>query len=188
MNTGIVINAASAADAAALLDIYSDYVRNTAISFEYEPPSLEEFSSRIEHVLEKFPYLAARRGDELLGYAYAKAFHERKAYSWVVEVSIYVSKDARGMGLGRRLYEELEKLLKKQGVLHLVACVADPKQEDEYLSHNSRDFHEHMGFKLYGEFKHCGYKFGRWYNMLWLSKQINEYAEPQSEVIPLRDI
>lgn len=188
MNSDIVIVPASLADAGALLDIYSHYVQNTAISFEYEPPSLEEFEKRIEHVLEKFPYLTARRGDEILGYAYAKAFHERRAYSWVVEVSIYVLKDARGLGLGRRLYEELEKLLKKQGVLHLVACVADPEREDEYLSHNSRNFHEHMGFKLFGEFKRCGCKFSRWYNMLWLSKQINDYTEPQPEVIPLREI
>ena len=188
MSTPIIIDSVSPADAGALLDIYSHYVQNTAISFEYEPPSLEEFEQRIEHVLDSFPYLAARRGDEILGYAYAKAFHERKAYSWVVEVSIYVSRDAHGLGLGRRLYEELEALLKKQGVIHLVACVADPEQEDEYLSHNSRNFHEHMGFKLFGEFKHCGYKFDRWYNMLWLSKQINDFTEPQPDVLPLRAI
>jgi len=188
MKDKIIINAATPADAGALLEIYSHYVLNTAISFEYEVPDVAEFTRRIEHVLESFPYLAARRGDELLGYAYAKAFHERKAYSWVVEVSIYVSKDARGLGLGRRLYEELEAQLKKQGVIHLVACVADPETEDEYLSHNSRNFHRHMGFELFGEFRRCGRKFGRWYNMLWLSKQINGFTEPQPDIIPLGEI
>lgn len=188
MKSDIIINSVSVADAPALLDIYSHYVLNTAISFEYEVPSVEEFESRIAHVLERFPYIAARRGDEILGYAYARAFHERRAYSWVVEVSIYIHRYAHGLGLGRRLYEELERLLKKQSVIHLVACVADPEWEDEYLSHNSRNFHEHMGFKLFGEFKRCGYKFDRWYNMLWLSKQINDYAQPQPEVISLREI
>jgi len=188
MNEDIRIRPVCPDDAEALLAIYAPYVQGTAISFEYEVPSVEEFRQRIEHVLEKFPYIAAERDGKLLGYSYAKAFHSRPAYSWVVEVSIYIAKEARGMGLGRMLYAELESLLKKQGIILLVACVAEPPQEDEYLSFNSRNFHEHMGYTLYGRLEHCGYKFGRWYNMLWLKKQIGSYCQPQPEVKPLYEI
>lgn len=188
MSEEIRIVPVSPADAEELLGIYAHYVNNTAVSFEYEPPSVEEFRHRIEHVLEGFPYIAAKKDGRFLGYAYAKAFHERKAYSWVVEVSIYVHKDCRGMGLGRLLYTGLEGLLKAQGVIHLVACVAAPDEEDEYLTHSSRLFHERMGYRVFGHFPRCGHKFGRWYGMLWLSKQINGFEDPQPEIKRLSEL
>lgn len=179
----IIIRQARAEDARALLDIYTPYVLGTAITFEYEPPTEEEFLSRIEHISARFPYLVAQRGDELLGYAYAKPFHERPAFSWTAESSIYLRPDATGLGLGRRLYEELEALLEKQGIVQLVALVAATENEDEYLSNNSSEFHRHMGFEEFGRLSRCGCKFSRWYDMLWLVKQLNAYSQPQPPVI-----
>ena len=108
-NAEYKIRTATEDDAAALLAIYDYYVQNTAITFEYDTPSLEEFKNRIHKIKEKFPYLVIEQGKEILGYAYASSFHERAAYQWCVEMSIYLDKDVRRGGLGRMLYEELEK-------------------------------------------------------------------------------
>ena len=81
-NTFITIRTATLSDAQALLNIYAPYVEHTAITFEYDVPSVEEFAYRIEHTLQKYPYLIAEKNGSLLGYAYASPFHERPAYDW----------------------------------------------------------------------------------------------------------
>jgi phosphinothricin acetyltransferase len=170
-----VIRLATVEDAPKLLGIYRYYVESTAITYEYDVPSLEEFEKRIENVLKNFPYLVAEQDGTILGYAYASKFHERAAYQWSVEMSIYLDKDQKGNGLGRMLYEELEKRLKDQGILNLYACIGYPEKEDEYLTYDSVRFHEKMGYKLIGEFHKCGKKFDRWYNMVWMEKIIGEH-------------
>ena len=164
------------ADATQLLDIYSYYVKNTAITFEYDVPSLEEFENRIESITKKYPYLCVEKDGKILAYAYANTFKPRQAYQWNVELSIYVDKYARKTGLGRALYESLEAELKKQGIINLYACIGVPNEkEDEYLNFNSQKFHEHMGFKTVGTFRNCGKKFDRWYAMIWMEKIIGEH-------------
>lgn len=169
------IRLATVEDAPKLLEIYRYYVESTAITYEYDVPSLEEFEKRIENVLKNFPYLVAEQDGTILGYAYASKFHERAAYQWSVEMSIYLDKDQKRNGLGRMLYEELEKRLKAQGILNLYACIGYPEKEDEYLTYDSVRFHEKMGYKLIGEFHKCGKKFDRWYNMVWMEKIIGEH-------------
>ncbi len=171
----IEIRLAKADDAEELLDIYRYYVENTAISFEYETPSAEEFKGRIENTLKKYPYLAAVHNGKIMGYAYAGAFIWRAAYDWSVETTIYVAKDVRRCGIGRMLYEVLEQSLKDMGILNLYACVGYPEEDDEYLTKNSVQFHEHLGFELVGRFHKCGRKFSRWYDMVWMEKIIGEH-------------
>ena len=171
----MVIRAATREDAGSLLKIYSYYVENTAISFEYVTPSLDEFSKRISSTLEKYPYIVLEDDGLIRGYAYAGAFHSRAAYAHCCEVTIYLDHDSKGNGYGKALYETLEKALKKMGIINLYACIADPKVEDEYLTKNSECFHQHMGYTKVGEFHKCGYKFGRWYNMIWMEKMIGEH-------------
>lgn len=162
-----------------LLSIYAPYVKKTAITFEYEVPSLEEFAGRVRHTLEKYPYFVAEAGTEILGYAYAGPFHERAAYEWSCEMSIYLRQDSKRQGIGRLLYETLEKTLKAQNILNLYACIAYPQTEDEYLTRDSVRFHERRGYHLIGEFHQCGYKFGRWYDMVWMEKHLgNHKADP----------
>lgn len=175
------IVAVSPEDAGELLKIYAPYVENTAITFEYQVPSREEFENRIRQTLRRYPYLAAKRGDEFLGYAYAGAFHDRAAYGWAVETSIYVAADRKRQGLGRRLHDGLEHVLREQGILNMNACIACPAVEDEYLTRDSIQFHQHLGYRLVGEFRQCGYKFHRWYNMVWMEKWIGEHRENQAE-------
>ena len=183
----IIIRTATPEDAKELLEIYAPYVKNTAITFEYEVPSEDEFKKRIEQVLEKYPYLVAENNGEIVGYAYASAFHSRAAYQWGVETSIYVKKCKRNSGIGKVLYQELERILKLQNILNLNACIAYPEVEDEYLTKNSVEFHQHLGYELIGEFHKCGYKFNRWYNMVWMEKHIGEHSEEPLPVIPFRE-
>ena len=178
-NTSITIRMANPADAQALLNIYAPYVINTAITFEYDVPSLEEFASRIAHTLEKYPYLIAEEGGNILGYAYASPFHDRPAYDWAVETSIYVDQNIKHRGIGRKLHDALESTLREQGILNMNACIAYPPEEDEHLDKNSVEFHAHMGYRLVGEFYKCGYKFNRWYNMVWMEKMIGEHLSDQ---------
>ena len=148
-------------DAEKILAIYSYYVKNTAISFEHDVPSLDEFQGRIVRTLERYPYLVLEEKGVILGY----------------EVSIYVERHAKGRGYGRMLYEALETALKKAGILNLYACIADPVTEDEYLTRNSEHFHSHLGYTKVGRFHNCGYKFNRWYNMIWMEKIIGEHQK-----------
>ena len=178
-NTSITIRMANPADAQALLNIYAPYVINTAITFEYDVPSVEEFSSRIAHSLEKYPYLIAEEGGNILGYAYASPLHDRPAYDWAVETSIYVDQNIKHRGIGRKLHDALESTLREQGILNMNACIAYPPEEDEHLDKNSVEFHAHMGYRLVGEFYKCGYKFNRWYNMVWMEKLIGEHLSDQ---------
>ena len=178
-NTFITIRTATLSDAQALLNIYSPYVEHTAITFEYDVPSVEEFASRIKNTLQKYPYLVAEKNGRLLGYAYASPFHERPAYDWAVEISIYVDQNIKHQGIGRRLHDALEDALRSQGILNMNACIAYPPEEDEYLDKNSVEFHTHMGYRLVGEFYKCGYKFHRWYNMVWMEKLIGNHLSDQ---------
>lgn len=171
-----MIRPATPEDAQRLLEIYGYYVENTAISFEYEVPSLEEFRTRIQNTLKFFPYLVIEEEGKIWGYAYAGRFATRAAYAHSAELSIYLDLEAKGRGYGRALYEALEQELRGQGILNLYAHVADPIQEDEYLTRNSEHFHQHMGFTTVGKFHQCGRKFGRWYNILCMEKIIGEHT------------
>lgn len=172
--TQIKIRTATLEDAPRLVEIYSYYVEETAISFEYETPDVEQFQARMARIIKNFPYLVAEVGGEIVGYAYAKSFIERAAYKFSVELTIYLDKNFRRQGIGRELYRQLEKNLRAAGKKNLYVCVGYPEIEDEYLNLNSVKFHDHMGFKICGKFTNCGYKFNRHYSMVWMEKIIGD--------------
>ncbi len=78
------IRLATPDDAPALLAIYEPYVRQTAITCEYEVPSVEEFAGRIERTLKRYPYLVMELDGRPVGYAYVSALNSREAYDWSV--------------------------------------------------------------------------------------------------------
>ena len=171
------IRVVSPADAPELLAIYAPYVTDTTISFEYVPPSLEEFEGRIKDILKRYPYLAAVRDGEILGYAYAAPFHHRAAYDWSVETSIYVRRDRRQGGLGRALYLALEEALRRQGVQNLNACITWPNPD-------SVAFHQKMGYREVAHFSRCGFKLGQWLDVIWMEKMLGDHPTPPQPFVP----
>ena len=171
----ITIRPAAVSDAEQLLRIYSYYVENTAVSFELETPSVGEFAKRIERITEKYPYLCAEKDGRIIGYAYANTFKERAAYDKCVELTIYLDRDERRRGAGKKLYEALEPALAERGITNLYACIGVPAEGDlDYgIDRASEHFHSRMGYTLCGEFHRCGYKFGRYYSMIWMEKIID---------------
>ncbi len=175
----MIIRKATEEDAPRLLDIYSYYVKQTAVSFEYDVPTEDGFRERIRNTLLKYPYIVLEDEGTVRGYAYAGPFKARAAYDRSCEVTVYVSKDAHGKGYGRALYTVLEKELKERGILNMYACISSPHEPDEYLTDDSERFHRRMGFVRAGEFHMCGYKFGRWYDMIWMEKFIGDHISGQ---------
>ena len=172
-----LIRDANVQDAKAISEIYSYYVLNTAISFEYEAPDENEFSTRISNTIKKYPYIVLEDEGEIKGYAYAGPFKTREAYRYSVENTVYVKRGEVKKGYGRMLIDALEKKLEEMGYENANACIAFTETEDEYLNNNSMEFHEHMGYTFAGRFHKCAYKFGRWYDMIWMEKLIGTHGE-----------
>lgn len=118
---------------------------------------------------------------KILGYA--NTFKDRAAYDWSVETTIYVKKDIRHHGICRKLYEALENALKEQNIINLNACIAYTETEDEHLTNDSVNYHEHLGYSLVGTFHKCGYKFGKWYDMVWMEKMLGEHPDKPLAVV-----
>ncbi|MFC5630742.1 MULTISPECIES: GNAT family N-acetyltransferase [Streptococcus] len=184
----LVIRTAESTDVHKLLDIYAYYVTDTAVTFEYEVPSLIDFQERMQSIQAFYPYLVAEEGGRILGYAYASAFHPRAAYAWSAEVTIYLDKAARGKGVGSKLYRTLENYLKEMGILNLNACIAQTDVEDEYLTNTSQVFHEKQGYQLVGTFHQSGYKFKRWYNMIWMEKLCGNHDKEVRPVVSFQEL
>lgn len=188
MQQKIQIRIATEEDAKELLEIYTPYVEQTAITFEYETPSLEEFTERIRNVKKKYPYIVAVSENEVLGYAYVSQFKGRPAYDWSVETSIYVRTDVKRGGIGSTLYAALEEILRLQGILNANACIAYPAENDDHLTMDSVHFHAKLGYEMVGRFHQSGYKYNTWYDMVWMEKMLGEHLAKQPAVKPFTEV
>ena len=159
-------------DSERLVEIYSYYVLNTAVSFEYEVPTVEEFRQRIKKITSKYPYLVCLKDNKIVGYVYAGEYSSRSAYSWTAAMSIYVDKDYRRQGIGSAMYKAIEPRLKDMGIINLLAGTAYCDTEDEYLTHASSSFHMSQGYSEAAHFKNIGKKFDRWYDLKWCQKSL----------------
>lgn len=172
---------AEPADAAALLAIYEPYVRHSAITFEYEPPSVEAFSARIADTLTRYPWLVAESDGMPVGFSYAHGLRERPAYAWDAELSIYLSPQTHHCGIGTRLYRALCALLREQHLVTVYACITTPNPA-------SLGFHEAFGFNRLGVFPHTGFKQGSWYDIVWMEYALRERVSPPEPFIPFPDL
>ena len=169
---------AKPSDAAALLEIYAPYILETAISFEYEVPTVEEFAERIAGITEKYPWIVYEdESGRILGYAYGGPDHTRAAYQWTVEDSIYIRKEARGLGLGKLMLEKLLELLKEQNFCICYALIVDDNEP-------SLKLHDKFGFTECGNAKNTGFKLGAWHGIITLEKQLNPPEIPPKPIIP----
>lgn len=173
MKESISIRMMTDADIAVALAVYAPYIEETAISFEYEVPTLEEFAQRVGTITKQYPWLVYEEDGKVIGYAYGMTHRTRTAYQWSVEVAIYVAKDYRGRGVGKRLYKKLFELLKQQGYRTAFAGMTMPNEKSEAL-------HLSCGFEEIGVFKNIGYKFGQWHSVKWFQKQLGDnYDTPE---------
>ncbi|MGX7092489.1 GNAT family N-acetyltransferase [Hutsoniella sourekii] len=162
----LLIREARLEDLPAIQSIYEPYVLETTVSFEYESPSLDDFANRLQTIQAEYPFLVAQLEDTVVGYAYGHRYQERKAFDYTCEISIYLASSSQGYGIGHSLYQELEKQLKKAGFILLVAAIT--ADNDSSLS-----FHQRNGFTLAGRLNKVGYKFGRWLDLILMTKEIN---------------
>lgn len=159
-----MLRLAREADLPEMLEIYTPYIVNSTVSFEYAPPSPEEFRRRFLEFTKQFPWLVWEEDGRLLGYAYASAPFSREAYQWCAEPTIYLREEAHGKGIARKLYAVLEEILFAQGyqVLYSLVCAENIP---------SLRFHEKCGYRVRAEFPRQGFKLGRWLDMIWLEKR-----------------
>jgi L-amino acid N-acyltransferase YncA len=176
-----MIRLAREADAAQMLAIYAPVVRETAISFELEPPTEDEFRQRIRNVLEYAPWLVCEDNGDILGYAYASRFRPRAAYQWTVEVTVYVHPDRHRRGVGRALYMALLECLRLQGYCTAVAVIALPNPASVAL-------HESLGFAHIGVFHAVGYKHGQWHDVGWWELALRERDPSPAPPLRLHDV
>ena len=171
------IRVAAPGDAEGVQAIYAPVVRDTAISFELEPPGVAEMAGRIAGTLAEHPWLVCERRGAVAGYAYATRHRERPAYRWSVDVSVYVHPDARRGGVGRRLYAALFRLLALQGYRNAYAGIALPNA-------GSVGLHEALGFRPVGVYRQVGFKLGAWHDVGWWQLQLQPPGIPPSEPGP----
>jgi L-amino acid N-acyltransferase YncA len=154
------VRLARAGDAARVQAIYAPIVRDTAISFEVDPPGVPEMRRRITDTLAALPWLVCERDSETLGFAYAAAHRTRPAYRWSVDVSVYVAWNARRAGVGRGLYVPLLALLTAQGFTSAHAGITLPNPASVAL-------HKRLGFARIGLSPRVGWKAGAWRDVSW---------------------
>ena len=154
------IRIARPSDARDLHAIYAPYVRDTVISFEIEPPSVEEMARRVAGIVPLFPWLAFEEGGRAVGYAYASRHKDRHAYQWSADVSAYVHPDFHRRGIGGALYRELLAILRRQGFVNAYGGITLPNPASVRL-------HESVGFEPLCVYRGVGFKMGRWRDVGW---------------------
>lgn len=159
MNTaGLTIRHATTDDAAACAMIYAPVVRDTSISFEFDPPDAAEFAARITRVQQTDAWFVGVRGDQIVGYAYATEFRARAAYAASRETTVYVHNDHHGTGVGSALMRRLLAELREQGAHVAIAGITLPNDGSVAL-------HERLGFTPVGVFRESGRKFDAWHDV-----------------------
>lgn len=162
--------------------IYSHYVKETPISFEYEVPSIEDWKNRFTNINQSFPGLVCLENDKVIGYAYASRLHARIGYSWTAESTIYLHHENLGKGIGKRLYAPLLEILQMQGFTSVIGTVTMPNEKSERL-------HLSLDFEVIGTMNKVGQKFGNWYDVKYFqlflndtSKLLNNFPTPFSQI------
>jgi len=172
--SGATVRDASEDDAPACVAIYAPYVRETAVSFESEPPTPAQMAERIAAATRTHAWVVLEEEDRVVGYAYGGPHAQRAAYRFWCEVSVYVEGGRRRTGSGRVLYEALLKRLVARGYRMAVAGMTLPNEA-------SAGLHRAMGFEPVGVYRRIGWKFGAWHDVAWMQRAIGVEYDPPPE-------
>jgi phosphinothricin acetyltransferase len=165
------IRLATANDAEQIQAIYAPYILHTAISFELEPPTVEEMRQRIVDLLPHWPWLVCEHGGKILGYVYASRHRSRAAYQWSTDVSVYIDEQCHRLGIGRALYSSLFAILALQGFYNAYAGITLPNSASVGL-------HEALGFQPIGVYRAVGFKFEAWHDVGWWQLVLQTHTIP----------
>jgi L-amino acid N-acyltransferase YncA len=156
-------------DLPAITAIYAHHVLTGTGTFETVPPTLEEMAARRADVLAKgLPFLVGEDRGQVVAYAYCQWFKPRPAYRFSAEDSIYLHPDASGKGLGKELLATLCAQAEEAGVRKLIAVIGDSANLASIGVHRS------LGFEHVGVLKSCGWKFGKWLDVVLMDKGLGE--------------
>ncbi|BBB68208.1 N-acetyltransferase [Undibacterium sp. YM2] len=161
-----MIRTATAADAAAIINIYNHYIATTTISFEENPVTEQEMAQRIKDVSASLPWYVEEQDGVVIGYAYATPWRARSAYRFSVESTVYVATSHEGQGIGKRLYQTLIADLRQRGIHVIIGGIAQPNAASVAL-------HESLGFEKVAHFKDVGRKFEQWVDVGYWELQLN---------------
>ena len=163
----VVIRAGRASDLAALTEIYNHYVETTASTFDVLPYTPEGRRNWFSQFSEEGPYrlIVTELGGVVVGYATSTRYREKAAYCSSIETEIYMAPSACGQGLGRRLYEALFDSLRGEDVHRAFAGLTMPNEQLLAL-------HRSLGFEKTGVLREAARKFGRYWDVAWLAKEL----------------
>lgn len=169
MSLHVTITPATLDDAAAIAAIYAHHVLHGSATFETVPPDAAEIAARMQKVTDAGgPWLTARTGDgELVGYAYAGPFHQRAAYRFACENSIYIRHDRLGQGTGTALLNALLPACEAAGYRQMIALIAGTEPASLAL-------HSRAGFVEAGRLASVGRKHGRWIDVVYMQRTLGE--------------
>lgn len=177
MQRGLAVRLATAEDAAGIAAVYAPYVRETAITFETEPPSAAEMRGRLERLSATHAFLVCADGDAILGYAYSSAHRERAAYRWATDCTVYVARGAHRRGIGRALYTALLPITAARGYVVTYAGITQPNP-------SSVGLHEALGFRPLCVYRAVGHKLGTWHDVGWWVRALAPRAAQPPEPGP----
>ncbi len=169
----ISIRDATEADFEAITTIYAHNVLHGTGTFALEPPSRDDMLAGFASVKGmRLPYIVAVENEQILGYAYASPFRARPAYRYGVEDSIYLAPDQTGKGLGKALLNRLIELCTERGLYSMIAVIGDSDNGA------SIGVHRTCGFEQTGTLPRAGFKFGRWLDVVFMTRDLLPLATP----------
>ena len=176
-----VIRFAEINDSESILKIYSYYITNTSVTFEYTVPTIEEIRSKIEESKSNYPYLVCEFCNQVIGYAYANRAKEWSACNWNVELFVYIDKKYIHKGVDKSLYACILEILNHQNVKNVYSIVTTP-------NNSSIKLHEFFGFKKLGFYPNCGYKLGKWHDITIMGRNLDNYKDSPKSFIKITDV
>jgi L-amino acid N-acyltransferase YncA len=175
------VTLATRGDVAAMLALANDAAERGTANFATAPEPLADWEAMFDRSQATYPWLVAKDGERIVGFARGSVHRTRGAYAWTAEVGVYVAYDAHGRRVGTRLYERLIPTMRAQGYVALLACITIPNAISERL-------HERFGFMRCGTYHRSGWKLGTWHDVGYWELLLDTTGREPQPIEPVRDV